>query len=129
MLVRYSGIMSKETVERVALKYSSTKWSFVLDADAVPSHDALFFENTIKRTERDLPYQDPIAFVVPVIGETVPWQRDPSTQPEVVELFKAGLAKPMHSQFRPAYLPTNYERWLRTSVPFSIPYQLQFEPV
>jgi hypothetical protein len=72
-------------------------------------------------------------YLVPAFEITIQYNlsidETPSTKESVLALAEKQLVVPMHNYFRPAYMPTDYDRWSRVDNPFHVPYQLYFEPV
>jgi len=47
---------------------------------------------------------------------------------QALECVYQGTLRPMHMYYPPAYIPTNYSRWISSNSWFEIPYSSRFEP-
>ncbi|PSN39741.1 hypothetical protein C0J52_19960 [Blattella germanica] len=91
-----------------ARKNCQTSHVFLTDIDIIPSIGMLESVDVFIKSK---PCEKLCAFVVPVyeVDESADF---PKHKSEMIELVKAGLARPFHEKiFKPAQTPTDYKRW------------------
>ena len=113
-------------LRNIALNAVSTPYVFLCDGDFLPNYNLYSLLKKAAKTLMNVPQKR--ALVVPAFEKLYPNMNFPSNKLSLLQQLEKKLIRSFHPLWKHGHFATNYELWEKTSDPYTVKWELYYEP-